>query len=301
MIHYFVTERQTGSMQAFLQSWGQRLAHRIKIVTYEALLDGRGGLPERGGAYIFTNLGHVNSLPPPARTTICDLHDRLVETRGAAKVLNDPARSLRRYDMLRRLHEQGINSFNAYRADDPAVRPRFPALLRHEMRSLYDQPALAHSPDQYAALIAGVRWFGHPLADFIVVEYCDTADAAGLYRKYGAFVVGDRIIPRHLYFSRDWHIRWEDVIDQATIEEELAFVHTNPHAETMLECAKLAGIGYGRFDYGLLDGRPQVWECNTNAGVIFPRSYDDDPERMPVHYKFVDMFAEAMVALDDEA
>ena len=150
MIHYFVTEQQTNSMQAFLQSWGQRLAHRITVVTYEALLAGRGGLPERGGAYIFTNLGQVNAMDPPARKTICDLHDRLVETRGAAKVLNDPARSLRRYAMLRRLHEHGINSFNAYRTSDPTVRPRFPVLVRHEMRSLYEQPALAHSPDQYA-------------------------------------------------------------------------------------------------------------------------------------------------------
>jgi hypothetical protein len=301
MIHYVVSERFTSSMQLFLQSWGQPLAHRIKVVTYEALLAGREGLPDRGGAYIFANPGWVRArLDPPARKTICDLHDRLVETHGARKVLNDPARSLRRYDMLRRLHEYGINSFNAYRAHDLGVLPRFPALVRHEAWSLYDQPTLAHNLDQYAALLGGVRWHGHSLAEFITVEYCDTKDAGGLYRKYGVFVVGDRIIPRHIFFSRDWHVRSADVVDPAMIEEELRFLNTNPHAETLLKCAQLAGIGYGRFDYSLLDGRPQVWECNTNADLVYQAAYDQ-PERKPVHSKFVDMFAAAMIALDDEA
>jgi hypothetical protein len=300
MIHYFVTEQQTGAMRLFLQSWGERLAHRIKIVAYEALLAGREGLPDRGGAFIFTNLATVNGMNPQARTTICDLHDRLVESRGAGKVLNDPARSLRRYDLLRCLHEHGINKFNAYRAHDLSVRPRFPALVRHEMKSLYDQPTLAHSLDQYAALLGGVRWLGHSLADFITVEYCDTADANGVHRKYGAFIVGDRIVPRHIFFSRDWHVRSNDLSEDAMIEEELRFIETNPHADILLKCARLAGMGYGRFDYGLLDGTPQVWECNTNAGLVYQAEYDF-PQRRPVHSKFVDMFTAAMVALDDEA
>jgi hypothetical protein len=301
MIHYLVSEHYTSFMQQFLQSWGQRLAHRIKIVGYEALLAGRERLPDRGGAYIFSNPGWVRArLDPPARKTIYDLHDRLVEAHGARKVLNDPARSLRRYDMLRRLHEHGINSFNAYRANDLTVQPRFPALVRHQALSLYEQPTLAHNLDQYAALIAGVRWLGHSIADFITVEYCDTKDADGLYRKYGAFVVGDHIVPRHIFFSRDWHVRSADVVDPARTEEELQFLNTNPHAETLLQCARLAGIGYGRFDYSLLDGRPQVWECNTNAALVYQAAHDD-PARKTVHAKFVDMFAAAMIALDDEA
>ena len=299
MIYYFVTESRAGAIRSFLGNWGKRLAPRIKVVTYDRLLAGCERLPERGGAYIFSNLGTVSMLSPQVQSTICDWHDRLVERHGAERVHNDPARSLLRYDLLRRLHERGINAFNAYRVTDPDARMRFPAIVRHQMKSLYEQPQLANDAAQYEALLRGIRWLGYSLDDFIAVEYCDTADASGVYRKYGAFVVGDRIIPRHIYFSRDWHIRWDDLTDLAMVEEELQFLHTNPHAGTLLQCARLAGISYGRFDYGLLDGRPQIWECNTNAGVVFPPE-DDLPERLQVHLKFVDMYAAAMIALDDE-
>jgi hypothetical protein len=214
-------------------------------------------------------------------------------------VLNNPARSLRRYDMLRRLHEHGINSFNAYRANDPTVQPRFPVLVRHESWSLYKQPSLAHNLDQYEALLRGAKWSHGSLAEFISVEFCDTKDADGLYRKYGAFVIGDRIIPRHIFFSRDWHVRSVDVVDRAMVEEELRFLNANPHAETVLQCARLAGIGYGRIDYGLLGGHPQIWEINTNASIA-STSMAFLPERREVLTGFLKQFAAAMEAIDLE-
>ena len=39
---------------------------------------------------------------------------------------------------------------------------------------------------------------------------------------------------------------------------------------------QIAGIDYGRIDYSMLDGEPQVWEINTNPTVlkITPRLTD---------------------------
>jgi len=300
MIYYLVTEQHAYPMRSFLESWGEHLAGRLKIVTYGSLLAGREQLPERGGSYIFTNFGSINRMSPIARSAICELHDRLVEANGADKVLNDPGRSLRRYELLRRLHEHGVNVFNACRATEPVNRVRYPAFIRHESRSIFDRPALAHDPEQYAAQLRGIKWLAGSLDQFIVVEFCDTADSSGLFRKYGAFVVGDRIVPRHIFFSRYWHIRFADLTDSAMIEEELAFLNGNPHADRLLECARLAGISYGRIDYGLLDGRPQIWEINTNAGLATsPQAAL--PERRMGLLKFVDMFADALAAVDSKS
>ena len=202
-----------------------------------------------------------------ARSTICDLHDRLVAINGAGKVLNDPARSLQRLDLLKHLYQCGKSTFNAYRATEPGLRPRFPVFIRHELRSLFDQPTIARDPAQYVGLLHGIRWLGASLREQIVIEFCDTADATGLYRKYGAFVVGDRIVPRHIFFSRNWHVRVADIVDPATTEEELRYLDGNPHADALLDSCRQAGISYGRIDYGMLDGRPQIWEINTNASV----------------------------------
>jgi hypothetical protein len=278
---------------------GKELAHRVKIITYESLLAGRERPGEQGGVYIFTNLGRVSTMDPKARSAIYGLHDRLVTSHGADRVLNDPARSLRRYDLLRRLHERGINSFNAHRAGDATARIRLPAFIRHELQSIFQPPAMARDPEQYAALLRGIKWLRGSLDEFIAVEFCDTADAGGLCRKYGAFVVGDRIVPRHIYYSRNWHIRSDDLSSLTMIEEELQFLNDNPHADALLQCARLAGISYGRFDYGLLDGRPQIWEVNTNPGVVIPPK-NELPERKAVHLTFVRMFSDAMTALDGE-
>lgn len=297
MIYYFVSERRVRPMRDFLGSWGGALRERIMVVTYDALLGGVVRVPERGGSYIFTNFNDVDALKPAHRATLIDLHERLVAANGAARVLNDPVRSLRRYDLLRQLHDSGGNAFNAWRADDPDPPARFPAFVRHELRSLY-QPAIARDADQYQALLRGIRWQNGGLSEFVGIEFCDTKDRNGVYRKFGAFVVGDRIVPRHIFFSRNWHVKATDIPDAAMFDEELSYLNSNPHADALCACARLAKIGYGRIDYGMLDDRPQIWEINTNAALFFGPPGSDAPQRDAAHAKFLALYVDAMIQLD---
>jgi hypothetical protein len=300
MIHYLVFENNAGPMRQFLDGWAPRLAQHLKIVPYERLLAGQERLPQEQGTTIFSNLGTVARLEPEHRNILCDLHDRLAEMHGPARVLNDPARSLRRFELLRRLYDVGLNAFNVHRASDRDVRPRPPAFIRHEGRNPFDRPEIARNPQQYMALLHGTRWQSGTLRDVMSIEFCDTADARGIYRKYGAFVVGDRIVPRHIFFSRSWHIRVADLTGPEFAAEELEYLQSNPHADTLREVARTAGVGYGRIDYGLLDGRPQVWEINFNPGLV-----TNTPAAMAgrgdVLAKFVETFTDAMLAIDAEA
>jgi hypothetical protein len=92
-------------------------------------------------------------------------------------------------------------------------------------------------------------------------------------------------------------VKLADLAEPAMIEEEVAFLESNPHADALRECARVAGISYGRIDYSLLDGRPQVWEINTNAMLASSISAAI-PARRPVHLRFVEKIAEALAAFD---
>jgi hypothetical protein len=300
MIYYLVAERQTAPMQYFLASWGKQLVNVIKVVSYESLLAGREKLPERKATYVFTSFGAISRMDPRSRSAIGALHDRLVKTHGAQRVHNDPARSLRRYELLRVLHERGINSFNAYRSAEPLPRLRFPLFIRDEVATGSSQLLLARNLQEFGVQMQGMKRIRPTLSGCITIEFCDTADSRGIYRKYGAFVIGDRIIPRHIFFSRNWHVRSSDLVDAALIEEESAYLDGNPHTDALLECARHARISYGRIDYALLDGRPQIWEINTNAALVSAPGADS-PQRAALHSKFANMYTTAMLQLDEQA
>ena len=138
---------------------------------------------------------------------------------------------------------------------------------------------------------------GDESREVVAVEFIDTADSEGLYRKYSAFRVGDQIVPRHVFFSREWMQKQADLTDPAYLEEERAYVETNPHRGAVLDVFELARIEYGRVDYSILDGRLQVWEINTNPSLAGPIS-DQKPEREHVHALFARRMNRCLADLD---
>ena len=115
-----------------------------------------------------------------------------------------------------------------------------------------------------ASLVAGQR----RLDELLVVEFCDTKDANGIYRKYSAFNVGGRILPRYMECSRDWMVKWHHrIFDRERAAMETEYLATNPHEAWIREMFCLGGIEYGRIDYGLLAGEPQMWEINLNPTI----------------------------------
>ena len=295
MIYYFVAAQESYAMKSFLSSWGKGLTDQIKIVTYEAFFAGQQQVPESGASYIFSTFGLLQRMGSEKYSTICDLHARLVNACGPAKVLNDPRKALSRYEFLRTLFEKGINRFNVYRLHE--VPFRFPVFVRREAGTEYNEPQLLHKKSDYDMTVQWATWMWKSLDGLVAIEFCDTADPSGLFRKYGAFVVGGRIVPRHVFFSRSWLVKLADLTEPSMIEEELAYLDHNPHAELLLECARIAQILYGRIDYGLLDGHPQIWEININP-MLASQIANAIPARRSANLKFVAMITQAFAALD---
>jgi hypothetical protein len=259
MIHFFAM-RGEYLFQQFLDLWGKPTAEHAQVIHYQ-------DLPaltrfERG-TYVFSGL---DQLTPSMTRLVQELHAKLLAS--GVRVLNDPERTLRRYALLETLAREGRNDFRAVRAADGFTRLRYPAFVRAERTHDGALSPLLHSPAEVEAAIGRQLAYGRSLDELLVVEFCDTADAAGYYRKYAAFAVGNRVIARSLEYGRTWVLKRAGTeYSREMALEEQEYVRTNPHEAQLAEIFALAGVEYGRIDYSVKDGRVQTWEINLNPTI----------------------------------
>jgi len=266
----------------------------------------RTGIPLRlprapnGRVYIFSD---IDRLHPAQRERAGMLWDALRVAPGTRLILNDPRRSLCRYELLRLLHDRGQNVFNVYRLSERTEPQRFPVFIRREDDHKGPLSGLIESPSALEQTLADSWERGELREGKIVVEFADTRDTDGIVRKYGAFRVGNRIIPRHVFLSRSWMIKElkmdHDLSPETVAAEENAYLDANPHEAELREIFDLAGIEYGRIDYGLTNGRIQVWEINTNPTILLRRHLTGP--RAPIHRRFAAAFCSALDALQDSS
>ena len=171
------------------------------------------------------------------------------------------------YDLLQKLFDEGINRFKAVRGSEPLESLHYPVFVREENQHNGSLTPLIHSRSDLVRELKSLRLQGFPCRDLLVVEFCDTSDQDGVFRKYAAFIVGGEIIPRHVIFSRHWNVKNPDLVDPHLAEVQEEYLGTNPHQAWLRETFKLSGIEYGRIDYSLMENKLQVWEINTNPAV----------------------------------
>ena len=242
--------------EGYLGHWGRDLTPRMRLHTYEELPDRE---EFQAGTWLFTNL---DELQPPVLALATALRDALSE--AGFPVLNDPRRVLFRRDLLEALHSAGMNRFRAVSLDGDLTTLRYPVFVRRASDHEGPLSPLLHDPRELDRWIGKAVIWGIPRSDVLVVEFLDTADSAGLYRKYGAFVLGGRILPRSLNRGSHWMVKHGTTdFTPEFQQEELDYVETNPHREALRKVVEIAGVDYGRIDYSLLNGQLQVWEINV--------------------------------------
>jgi hypothetical protein len=289
MIHYLVTRAHAYTMRMYLETWQRDLAGRVSFEYYE-------DLPYRqhiaGGTYIFSDLERLNVAQLAAAQSYAEQLRQ-----GGGKIFNEPRNVLRRYELLKLMHEKGVNGFNVYRLNEPRTAMRFPVFVREENEHTGSLTGLLQNDAELEKAIAELTVAGKDARHLLIVEYCHTADSGGIFRKYAAMKIGDRLIPRHVLFSGEWVDKYPDVIDMGKIGEELAFLKLNPHENELREAFALARIDYGRVDYSVLDGKLTIWEINTNP-VIMAAPGKCDPDRLPGQARSAKGIAEAFDRID---
>jgi hypothetical protein len=258
MIQFLQTRGHAYTVKAVTRAKG---APAIGVLNYDALIRARG---LRRGTWIFTDLDRLG---------FWDLehvsHLYLQIKRAGLRVLNNPATVRSRYPLLRALRAAGLNDFNAYRVDELDAIEHFPVFVRkiHGHREplselLQTRAELQKTVD--AAIAAGT-----PRENLLVIEFAAEAVRPGVYRKLSAFRIGDAIIPHISVHDTGWLVKYGKKFDniEDLYQEELSMLQTNPHAEHLKKVFDIAGIEYGRADFGIYRGRIQVYEINTNPHV----------------------------------
>lgn len=225
--------------------------------------------------YIFTDLERLTpGLLVAAAARVAALEAAAPQLR----MLNRPDPRLARLQVMARLHAAGVNRFRVVpAAEAEAAELRFPVFVRR--LDDHEGPMSALLPDA-AALRAALAEAGTATGALAVTEYINARDADGHHVKFSYFRVGDRLFPSALDLSRNWVCK--GVLDDPdTVEDharEQAFLLEDPHATELMAAFEAAGIGYGRADYAMADGRPQLFEINTNPLL-------DYPEALPPGYR----------------
>jgi hypothetical protein len=261
VIHFVTTPGEVFTMQDYLSVRGAALTARVRIVEYERLAE---WTQLERGTYVLSALDQLS----PAMLRLVDALVAQLEGSDGARFLNHPSRTLRRFTLLQTFARLGRNDFRAERVTGNHEALRFPVFLRSERDHGGPVSPLLHSSAEVDTAIVRALARGFRLDELLVIEFCDTADQSGLVRKYGAFIVGDRVIPKNLAVSRDWMVKRQGTEDGPEfIEENVAYVVSNPHREALVEIFQLAGIGYGRIDYAVKNDRIQTWEINLTPTI----------------------------------
>lgn len=255
MIH-FLTPAGEQLMRNYLDVRGSSIAGHIEIVHYEHL-------PQqfRSGTYVFSALEQLSA---PMEKLVHHLYEQLAQCEGV-RLLNRPGRSLRRYELLQALHARGLNDHQARLASEDLSPLRFPVFIRGERTHEGSLTPLLDNARDVEAWLGRLRVIGWKLDELLVVEFNDTSDADGNFRKYAAFIIGDRILPRSVDYGTDWMLkRKRNVYTQEALAAEYDYITQNPHERELREIFSIAGIDYGRIDYAVKNGRIQTWEINLH-------------------------------------
>lgn len=271
MIHFVIHHRAVHTLSEYLERWKPQGLPEIRTLTYHSLKRQHRPFP---GAYIFDSF---ERLTPQQLDTAGRFWDALAKSPARPRLLNHPQRAMLRFELLTSLYNAGINQFRVFPISSPPDDLRFPVFFRFEHRhtgSLGMARDWKEFREGRSRTVAHARSMGlsdHPL---MVVELCDTRDADGWYRKYGAYAVGEEVIAKHLLFGEDWMVKRgrpdRDLYhgSRSLMEEELAFLQDVPHADQIRRIFRAANIDYGRIDYAFKNGAMQVWEINMNATLF---------------------------------
>lgn len=259
MFAYFATGKFTFPLEWFLRDWAPQLAAQVQVVPYESLFD---FCSLRGTAI----LSDWDRLHPDERTT----YGRWFAERGQGRLLNPPGSVPEREMLNATLREAGYCNFRVLPAQALPADLRFPVFLRarNDHRGsltplLHDHAALAD------ALEVVTQWTR--ATDLLVCEWlrCTAHFDTGLYSKFSAMRIDRHLIPRHVLFAHHWQVKHPDRISPELAAYEREWMETFPERDAVNQVFDLAGVDYGRIDYGFdADGQMQVFEINTNPMVM---------------------------------
>ena len=128
-----------------------------------------------------------------------------------------------------------------------------------------------------------------PGEELLAMEYIDTSDCHGIFRKYRVMAVGGRLYPAHLAISDTWKVHYMHSLTTTTNafrEEEQRFLEDPetaigaPALRALEEISATMALDYAGIDFALdADGKVVCFEANATMVVALPGARAEDRER----------------------
>ncbi len=164
-----------------------------------------------------------------------------------------------------------MNDFDVIRGDERRWPGRYPVFLRHEQD--HGRPLttdLFQNQEELAGALNRAGAEGISLRGLLIVGYAAEAFDGTWFRKFNTFRVGSEVFAHHLVVEDSWIVKYgkEGVkLPEEYKVYEQEFVKGNWNADILRRVFEMAGIEYGRADWGIVGGKVQVYEINTNPQI----------------------------------
>ena len=209
------------------------------------------------------------------------LYKHLKSAGPGYRVLNNPARVMGRYQLLRKLYQEGFNSFNAWLVSEGRMPDHYPVFIRRSFDHHQPLTGLLHSEQKLRQALETLHTENEPDEGLIIIEYCAEPASHDLFRKLAAFRIGDEIFFFNTVHERNWLVKYGSLnsATDALYQDEYEMIQNNKYKDELQRVFEIANVEYGRVDFGLVDGKIQVYEINTNPDIRPPRKVHPNPIR----------------------
>lgn len=286
-------------MVTYLSRWDhaytlKSLKHEklFKLMSYDEVFRTKS-LPS--GTYVFTDMDRLGTW----ELELAAIVYRLLKQAGA-HVLNDPAKVRTRFSLLKTLHQEGINSFQVYRPSLGEWPEHYPVFLRRDHFHSGVLGDLIENETSLRNALDKATNDGIPDSNLIAVEYAAEPTREGLFQKHAVYRIGDRYFRDLTVNQSNWVAKFGEngVAGEELYQAELDDMQNVPFPETIRRVFEIANIEYGRVDFGIVDGKSQFYEINTNPCVGFSMNKHPFPQRLQSNAIFKDNYRAAVRALD---
>ena len=266
-------------------------APAIKVISYNRLFRQKQ-LPM--ATYIFTDFDRLSSW----QTELAAFAFRTLKAAGAT-VLNGPAQALMRLPLLKQLQGCGVNRFQVWDPAIDALPDRFPVFLRTRDAHRGVLTELLTTPTEAEDALKQAIEDGFGIQNLMFVEYCAEPILGGVFRKLAAFRIGGTIQMTLAVHERHWQAKYGEagVASADLYQADYDSIDTNPYNDVLERAFDTANIDYGRVDFAIVDGAPQIYEINTNPHIslIYEHPF---PKRLEAQDLFMKRFVEALDPID---
>jgi len=287
---FFLVAHKGNYFDILKEVLGNSFTKRVQFISYDRFLKSE---ELRSGTYIFCGR---DRLSPRTAERAAEYWRELENSGLPVRLYNHPLKVMRRFELLRNLHDKHLQEWNVYRLTDQRWPTRYPVFLRRENSHMGPITGLISNRRELEQEIKLLPDRGYCRKVVIVVEFCDTKDSEGIYKKFGALLIGGKIIRRHIFFRNTWMIKKPDIREEKFLQEEMVYIQSNSHEEAIRKVFELARIDHGRLDYGMLDGKMQVWEINDFPRMIYLEKKDDP--RSHINNHFYGEYIKALAEID---